>query len=148
VLPPNKGCPQQALSTRHPWAYLIAAGDKDIENRTWRTEFRGRIWIHASRAFDREFPFKRPCSTEEIEHEVFSRAARFVSERPDFSGAIIGEVDIVDCVTRHESPWFEGPYGFVLEGAVLYDKPIRSRGQLKFYVPSMASVNGGEWRLL
>ena len=34
-------------------------------------------------------------------------------------GAIIGEVDIVDCVTKSTSPWFEGPFGFVLRNHLL-----------------------------
>jgi hypothetical protein len=42
------------LSIRHPWAYLIANGDKDIENRMWRTKYRGPFLIHASLALDRE----------------------------------------------------------------------------------------------
>ncbi|GAC1495722.1 MAG: hypothetical protein NVS1B6_00110 [Steroidobacteraceae bacterium] len=29
-------------------------------------------------------------------------------------GGVIGVASIVDCVTRHPSKWFEGPYGFVL----------------------------------
>lgn len=38
----------KALSIKQPWASLIAHGIKDIENRTWRTHFRGKIYIHAS----------------------------------------------------------------------------------------------------
>ena len=29
------------LSVRQPWAWLIVAGHKDIENRKWRTSYRG-----------------------------------------------------------------------------------------------------------
>lgn len=38
----------RTLSVRQPYATLIVAGVKKIENRTWRTEHRGRIYIHAS----------------------------------------------------------------------------------------------------
>lgn len=38
----------KALSIKQPWASLIAHGIKNIENRTWKTHFRGRIYIHAS----------------------------------------------------------------------------------------------------
>ena len=37
----------KALSIRQPWAELIVAGLKDIENRTWRTDYRGPVLIHA-----------------------------------------------------------------------------------------------------
>jgi hypothetical protein len=29
-------------------------------------------------------------------------------------GGIVGQAEIVDCVARSASPWFCGPYGFVL----------------------------------
>ena len=46
----------RALSIRQPWAYLIAIGAKDVENRSWLTRFRGRIYIHASKRFDNYAP--------------------------------------------------------------------------------------------
>jgi len=43
-----KGAPWRALSIRQPWAYAILHLGKDIENRPWRTNFRGPLLIHAS----------------------------------------------------------------------------------------------------
>ena len=40
----------KALSLMEPWAALIAAGVKSIETRSWRTAYRGPLYIHASRA--------------------------------------------------------------------------------------------------
>jgi ASCH domain len=37
-----------ALSVRQPWAWLIVNGVKDNENRSWRTDHRGPLLIHAS----------------------------------------------------------------------------------------------------
>ncbi|RZK62259.1 MAG: ASCH domain-containing protein, partial [Pedobacter sp.] len=34
----------KALSIKQPWATLISTGIKDIENRTWATKHRGRIY--------------------------------------------------------------------------------------------------------
>ena len=42
----------KVLSIRQPWAWLIMTGLKDVENRTWNTDFRGQFAIHASRKFD------------------------------------------------------------------------------------------------
>lgn len=39
----------KALSVRQPWADLIVTGQKAIETRSWRTAYRGRLLIHASR---------------------------------------------------------------------------------------------------
>ena len=44
----------KALTIKQPWAYLIIHGGKDIENRTWRTKYRGRILIHAAKADDKK----------------------------------------------------------------------------------------------
>jgi hypothetical protein len=32
-------------------------------------------------------------------------------------GGIIGEAEITDCVDHHNSPWFTGPFGYVLANA-------------------------------
>lgn len=39
----------KALSIREPWASMIAAGDKTVETRTWRTRYRGRLLLCASK---------------------------------------------------------------------------------------------------
>ena len=48
VSAPPTPTPQPALSVRQPWAWALLYGGKTIENRTWPTRHRGRIWIHAS----------------------------------------------------------------------------------------------------
>lgn len=47
----------KALSLKEPWASLIAAGIKRIETRSWRTGYRGPLFIHASKTpVDRKGP--------------------------------------------------------------------------------------------
>jgi hypothetical protein len=38
----------KCLSIQNPWAPLICAGVKDVENRTWKTDYRGPLLIHTS----------------------------------------------------------------------------------------------------
>ncbi|MCA9418448.1 MAG: ASCH domain-containing protein [Candidatus Omnitrophica bacterium] len=38
----------KAISIRQPFAHYIVTGDKKIEYRSWRTNYRGPILIHAS----------------------------------------------------------------------------------------------------
>jgi hypothetical protein len=38
----------KALTLRPHWAWFVVSGHKDIENRSWPTRLRGRIWVHAS----------------------------------------------------------------------------------------------------
>ena len=38
----------KTLSIRSQYAYQVCTGIKDIENRSWKTEYRGKLLIHAS----------------------------------------------------------------------------------------------------
>lgn len=37
----------KALTIRQPWAHAIFHLGKDVENRSWRTRYRGPLLIHA-----------------------------------------------------------------------------------------------------
>jgi hypothetical protein len=39
----------KCITVREPWAELIASGSKTVENRTWRTHYRGPLLIHAAK---------------------------------------------------------------------------------------------------
>ena len=41
----------KAISIHQPWASLIAFGEKRFETRSWKTDYRGPLLIHASRTF-------------------------------------------------------------------------------------------------
>jgi hypothetical protein len=114
----------KALAIQQPWAWAILHAGKDIENRSWSTNYRGRFLIHASQGFDEEgFTFLR------------IRLGAAVPIRNDFArGGIIGSAVIRDCIRASDSPWFFGPYGFVLQGA--QELPFAPcRGQLGFFEP-------------
>ena len=96
----------KALSIRQPWAWLIANGHKDIENRSWKTDRRGRIAVHASKSFDKDGYAWVKRNFPDIDIPELN-GFRF--------GGVVGTVVICDCVTEFDSPWFAGPYGFVLE---------------------------------
>lgn len=42
----------KCLSVRESWAYYIVAGLKDVENRQWKTDYRGSLAIHCSGVYD------------------------------------------------------------------------------------------------
>ena len=96
----------KALSVRQPWAWLIVNGYKNIENRTWRTHYRGPLLIHAG---------ARPVDQETLRYAK-RLAKRHGIELPgEYQlGGIVGEVEVVDCVECSRSPWFQGPIGWVL----------------------------------
>ena len=126
----------KALSVRQPWAWLIAHGYKDVENRSWSTKFRGRVYIHAGKllawSWLASFGVTRFRAEMPETFEQLQGFWRFMNDTGHL-GAIVGEVDIVDCVTRSTSFWFEGPYGFVLANPVTYEKPIPYKGRLGLF---------------
>lgn len=124
----------KALSIRQPWAWLIANGIKDIENRDWPTKFRGPVLIHASSTMTRD-DFEACCLfVSSIADQVkLGKPVTFEGLRA-MCGGIVGQCEIVDCVTESESPWFVGQYGFVIRNA----KPLpfqRCKGMLGFFTP-------------
>ena len=120
--------PRLALSIRQPWAWAIANDGKPVENRDWLTNVRGPICIHASLNKDAD---------------KYGRAAAFMRSlgitppaRLDIRrGGIIATADLSDCVTQHDSPWFFGRYGFVLENV----RPID-------FIPVKGKLGFFEWR--
>lgn len=94
---------QRAISIRQPWAWLIVHGHKPVENRTWRANYRGPVLIHAGKVWDKGA--RAPNGL---------RWPESIIGIPEESGGIIGTADLVDCVTSHPSPWFTGPFGFVM----------------------------------
>ena len=123
----------KALSIRQPWAWAIIAAGKDIENRSWSTKFRGRFLVHAAKGMtraeyedcldtmhhiSRTHPFPNGLTLPAFEH-----LAR---------GGIIGSVELMDCDNDSRSPWFSGPFGFVL--AKPQTRPFRAlKGKLGFF---------------
>lgn len=108
-----------ALSIRQPWAWLIVNGHKNVENRTWPTNYRGNFLVHAGLTckqadYDAALLFV----------EAFIDPA-LVYEVPDIGelqlGGVVGMAKLVNCAVEHPSPWFTGGaangggHGFVIE---------------------------------
>ena len=117
----------KCLTIKQPWASLIINGYKEYEFRTWKTNYRGKIGIHAGMATDK-------------------RIKKFKDYKIDYiNGAIIGEAEIVDCILVDKKVKEEllaknyliyensEGYAFVLKNIVKYDKPIYVKGKLSFW---------------
>lgn len=135
--------PRVALSIRQPWAWAIVHAGKDVENRDWRTKYRGLVCIHAAKVMSRDWIAHRMI-TDALGpgNDAVRRSWRRIQLTPHpnlgnpplpiFQGGIIGVAEIVDCVEASTSPWFMGRYGFVLENV----RPapfIPVRGALGFF---------------
>lgn len=121
----------KVLSVQQPWASLIVAGIKDIENRTWKPKVNpGRILIHASKKCSERTIYNEPIEwVQEILNE------RFLGNIPDYpdmpNNAIIGCVTIerIDKDNAY-SVWAAGEsddenlFYWHLKDACIFEKPI------------------------
>ncbi len=128
--------PDKALSIRQPWAWLIVNAGKDIENRSWPTQVRGNVFIHAGNGMSRPeynaavlFCAGLPARTLP-DNFWFPPFAELKSQ----CGGIVGIMRITDCVRESDSPWFCGPWGFVIKSAT--SRPFcPCKGALGFFKP-------------
>ena len=131
----------KCITIKQPWASLIVEGIKDIENRTWKTNFRGRVLVHAAaKPANIKYEIEGQASIKEI--QMFSALGR--AEEDDLFGCIIGSVEIVDCVIHHPSIWADKSsefmlqsgkpiYNWVLANPIKFPDPIPMKGKLSFW---------------
>ncbi len=108
----KKGEFMKALTIKQPWANEILYCGKDIENRSINWKHRGLTVLHAGAKISSDA--YTPGGYKD--HVVL--------------GAIIGVVEIIDCVEEHDSPHFDGPFGYVLANPRPLLKPIPYAGQV------------------
>ena len=117
----------KVLTIKQPWASLIVNKYKIYEFRSWKTNYRGKILIHAGLSTDKIYlKYFKDYNLEYI------------------NGAIIGEAEIVDCILvdnkfngilkeinslvyHHD---YNGLYAWKLENIKLYKNPIYLKGKL------------------
>ena len=88
----------RALTVKQPWAWAIIHAGKDVENRTWSTDYRGLLVIHAGVSATRAY---------------YAWAQGWMAaigiEAPDsdeqLRGCVIGTVELVDCVRDSGRRW-------------------------------------------
>lgn len=123
----------KVITIKQPFATLIVEGIKEYEFRTWRTNYRGEILIHAGKSVDKK-------AMKKFEHYGFTYPR----------GCIIGKAFLTDCIfiddkarkmiqnkhnlvyesiIRH-TDW--NGYGFQLE-KVEKIKPIEMNGHLSLW---------------
>lgn len=114
----------KALSIKQPWAWAILRKGKDVENRKWKTKFRGNFLIHSAKTVALNAP--RELYDEWLyAYEMGDNAAKL--------GGIVGVVELTDCQENYPSKWsINGLYHFILKDPVLL--PFRElKGKLNFF---------------
>lgn len=120
----------KALTICQPYAWLILAGEKAAENRTWPTAHRGALAIHAG--MDRSWLGQHD--------EDEARKAG----HPLVFGAVVGQCVLADCLRieeivagQHEERYPQlknhvhchGPWCWVLTDVTCYATPLPWRGK-------------------
>lgn len=110
----------KVLTIKEPWATLIAEGIKEYEFRTWKTNYRGEILIHAGKTRANEYP-------------------KIVRKYPNFEymeGFIIAEVTISDCIKVDK----EFINYLKKKNAIVYENIINSNNIDKLYAFKITNV--------
>ncbi|MBP7583460.1 MAG: ASCH domain-containing protein [Spirochaetes bacterium] len=114
----------KAISIRQPWAELIIRGIKDVENRSWFTEHRGLLAIHAARTF--YFNLDNKAEREEWEE---LRDEYGLDKDKLVYGALVGTVEVVEVTKQVKSKWHvQGSWGWYVTNAKRLEKPVPVRG--------------------
>src|SRR6266542_3775250 len=118
-----------AISVRQPWAELLVTGQKSIEIRSWATDYRGRMWLHAGLKRDPE-----------LEHRFGFKAL--------YTGGFIGSIKLVALVPMTRDRWMQwrdrhldpgefrnGLIAWIVDRPRRFPMPVPSKGQLGLFNP-------------
>jgi ASCH domain-containing protein len=110
----------KVLTVRQPWAWAIIFGPKRVENRTWKTSYRGPLLIHAGRSR--------------------ARLGDYGPGEPDATdlafGSILGVVELLDCVPYErvkDRPFAEGPWCWLLAEPRPLETPFPCAGHQQLF---------------
>eukprot|EP00435_Cladocopium_sp_Y103_P008185 s1438_g2.t1 len=100
----------QCLSMHQPWASLLVYGFKRAEGRSWKSDHRGRLWIHAT---SKTPDLMEIQALEERYASIYQAAGVPMPPFPSNSGgyptsALLGCVDVEAC-------WSQSEYASVLK---------------------------------
>lgn len=120
----------KVLTIKQPYASLISSGYKRYEFRSWKTKYRGELYIHAGNGIDKN---------------RMNMIKEYDLDYPN--GYIIAKVNLVDCILvdekmneelRKENPQvythdYTGYYAWKLEDVQIIDNPIKASGKLSIW---------------
>ncbi len=120
----------KVLSIKEPFATLIKDGVKIYETRSWKTNYRGEIYIHASLSFSKS--------------ENVEKANRYLKSEIK-PGYILCRCELEDCIPMTEEfieyiknktheidygQYSEGRYAWKMKVLEVLEEPIKAKGKL------------------
>ena len=86
----------KALTIIQPWATLIASGHKMNETRSWKTNYRGEVLIHAGK---NPKDYTSGCYIDDPDGRHFQEAGITPNNFEELPrGSIIGKATLVNCI--------------------------------------------------
>lgn len=143
----------RCLTIRQPWAWAIATQGKDVENRTWKTSYRGLLAIHAGSTLDGDadeyatlMPESAARALRKVQAEV-TLAGRLTDGTEHLRlGRVVAVAEVVGC---HLSPDFLGTcgatrplcspwavadqYHWLLDDVRQLPEPVRCKGKQRLW---------------
>ena len=123
----------KVLSITEPYATLIKNGIKEIETRSWKTNYRGKLYIHAS-------------STKMPKEYINNLELMKLVDVNDLNyGNIICVAELVDCIEMTDEFiekvkenkneyitgfYSKGRYAWILKNIEVLESPIKAKGHL------------------
>ena len=124
----------KVLTLKEPFATLIKNGKKYIETRSWKTNYRGELYIHAGK--------KKIGTSIDGRNELIS----LIGDDSMNYEYIICKCELVDCIYMTEDfiqkikeknyqqyicgEYSVGRYAWILKNVVPLQTPIKAKGQL------------------
>lgn len=138
----------KTLTVRQPWAWAIARGHKNVENRGWTTTHRGPLAIHAALRPDDNGDDALRFIRDTVRAAAGQLPARLADDQPYCDGGVVlAVVTLVDVCTAstHQpdaaynvacqcGPWAQpGQVHWMLANAHRLAEPFPARGRLSLW---------------
>jgi len=144
----------KALSIRQPWATLLCLGIKRYETRTWRTDYRGPIALHAGAVFDATA--RRLCLDAPVADWL--RKAGYFNPRALPRGQIIGTAILADCIPTEKlgslsdkqkrlGDFSHGRFAWRFTDIKRLKRPLPAKGQLSLFNVELDALPEKAWPL-
>lgn len=134
----------KVLTIQEPYATFIMQGTKKIETRSWKTNYRGEIYIHAG---------KSKSFLKKIKNDKVLKLLENINLN---YGNIICKAELVDCIYMTEEfiekiksennyeyilgEYEVGRYAWILKNIQALDKKIPAKGKLNIWTYHEPSV--------
>ena len=125
----------KTFTVYQPYAYAITAGLKQYETRPRKTNIRGRVAVHAGKLDEIR-------ATKGLSDRDFWELMGAIGGKTDLPrGAVVGTVEIVDCVPVEEvistlsererllGDYSPGRFAWVPKNPVAFDTPVPAKGK-------------------